>query len=382
MKIVINALQYRSDGSGIAVNLRELFGRFTMISKRRCQIILPQKSPAFPCSSATECIEAPCTYDEGFKRIWYQSFELGRRNCTDTVLLTIDSKIPLLLPKSCMVVPLITDLAVFRMPEAYQRSRVLLWRLQYRYLCRRADRFLAISEFTKQEMTAILGIAPEQIDVIPCAAPEGIRRVKDRNTLTALRVKYKLPEHYVLFVGNFNPRKNLRRLMEAFDLVKQETNLPHELVIAGGQGWRFDAAEALKSVAAKDAVHFIGYVPDEDMPALYSTAELFVFPTLYEGFGIPVIEAQRCGTPVLTSNVSALPEVGGDGAAYVDPYDVKDIAQGMKELLQNEEWKQNLIERGSINAERFSWEASAGKLNEIVEGLIEEWTSTGATACG
>lgn len=371
MKIVINALQYRPEGSGIAVNLRELFGPFTKLTKQGCLLVLPKDSPAFPCSGATVCIEAPCTYDEGFGRIWYQSFTLGRRNCKDSVLLTIDSKIPLLLPGSCLVVPLITDLAVFRMPESYQRSRVLLWRLQYRYLCRRADRFLAISEFTKQEMTAILGIAPERIDVIPCAAPEGIRRVKDRNTLTALRAKYKLPEHYVLFVGNFNPRKNLLRLMEAFDLVKQETNLPHELVIAGGQGWRFDAAEALKGVVAKDAVHFIGYVPDEDMPALYSAAELFVFPTLYEGFGIPVIEAQRCGTPVLTSNVSALPEVGGDGAAYVDPYDVKDIAQGMKELLQNEERKQNLIELGSINAERFSWEASAGKLNEIVEGLIE-----------
>ena len=123
--------------------------------------------------------------------------------------------------------------------------------------------------------------------------------------------------------------------------------------------------------AAKEAVHFLGYVPDEDMPALYSAADMFAFPTLYEGFGIPVIEAQRCGTPVLTSNVSALPEVGGDGAAYVDPYDVKDITQGMKELLQNKERRHNLIELGSINAERFSWEASARKLNEIVEGLIE-----------
>lgn len=351
--------------------LRELFGPFTKLTKYRCRIVIPKDSPAFPHTEKAELIEAPYAYSEGVKRVAFQTVQLGTKYCKNAVLLTIDSKVPLVLPKSCLVVPLITDLAVFRMPEAYQRSRVLLWRLQYRYLCRRADRFLAISEFTKQEMTAILGIAPERIDVIPCAAPEGIRRVKDRNTLTALRVKYKLPEHYVLFVGNFNPRKNLRRLMEAFDLMKRETKLPHELVIAGGQGWKFDAAEALKSVAAKDAVHFIGYVPDEDMPALYSAAELFVFPTLYEGFGIPVIEAQRCGTPVLTSNVSALPEVGGDGAAYVDPYDVKDIAQGMKELLQNKERRHNLIELGSINAERFSWEASARKLNEIVEGLIE-----------
>lgn len=142
------------------------------------------------------------------------------------------------------------------MAENYQSSRVLLWRLQYRYLRRRADSFLAISEFAKREMTALLGIPPEHIDVVP-------------------------------------------------------------------------------SVAAKDALRFLGYVPDEDMPALYSAAEMFAFPTLYEGFEIPVIEAQRCGAPVLSSNVSALPEVGGDAAIYVDPYDVPDMARGMAELLMD-----------------------------------------------
>lgn len=125
--------------------------------------------------------------------------------------------------------------------------------------------------------------------------------------------------------------------------------------------------------AAKEAVHFLGYVPDGDMPALYSAADMFAFPTLYEGFGIPVIEAQRCGAPVLTSNVSALPEVGGDAAIYVDPYDVPDIARGMAELLMDRARREELVHKRYENAKRFSWEASAKKLNDIIEGKIRQW---------
>jgi glycosyltransferase involved in cell wall biosynthesis len=379
-KIVINALQYRPNGSGIAVNLRELFGPFTRLTEHKCQIVLPKGSPVFPCDPRTEVIEAPCTYDQGIRRILFQTFRLGRyckpdATATETILLTIDSKVPFFLPKSCKVVPLITDLAVFRMAETYKKSRVLLWRLQYRYLCKRADRFLAISEFTKSEITKILGIPPEKIDIIPCAASDTIQRVTDETVIKSLRARYNLPEHYILFVGNFNPRKNLERLIRAFDILKgncdagQANPIPHHLVIAGGQGWKFNADEALKNITRKEDIHFIGYVPDEDMPALYSAADLFAFPTLYEGFGIPVIEAQRCGTPVLTSNISALPDTGGEGAVYADPYDAEDIAEGISRVLADETLRTSLIEKGHENAKRFLWEASALKLNEIIKNL-------------
>ena len=369
MKIVINALQYRPDASGIAICMRELFGPFTKITHQQTQIVLPRNSPSFPCAKTTNLTEAPCTYNEGARRILFQSFILGIKYCKDAVLLTIDSKIPLILPRSSKLIPLVTDLAVFRLPAAYQRSRELLWKLQYRYLCRRGDHFLAISEFTKREMTTILGIAPERIDVIPCAGPNSIQRVNEEAILQSMRGKYHLNAPYVLFVGNYNPRKNLERLICAFDKMKRETELPHELVIAGGQGWKFDADKALKDITAKDAIRFIGYVPDEDMSAMYSGASLFVFPTLYEGFGIPLIEAQTCGVPVLASNGSALPETGGDGAFYVDPYDEGAIARGMTELLNDPARREELVQKGFQNVKRFSWEASAHKLNEIIEKL-------------
>ena len=188
MKIVINALQHCPNGSGIAVNLRELFGPFTMLTKRPCQLILPKDSPPFPCADKTDVVFAPCDYGEGLRRILYQSFVLGKRYCRDALLLTVDSKIPLVLPKTCRVIPEITDLALFRMADTYQRSRVLLWKMQYRFLCRRAERFIAISAFTKNEMTQLLGIPQEKIDVVYCAARQDIRRVTDEETLENLRV--------------------------------------------------------------------------------------------------------------------------------------------------------------------------------------------------
>lgn len=349
--------------------MRELFGPFTKLTNQPTQIVLPKNSPNFPCAETATLKEAPCAYEEGMRRVLFQSFVLGIKYCRNTVLLTVDSKIPLLLPRNCKLIPLVTDLAVFRLPAAYQRSRELLWKLQYRYLRCRGDHFLAISEFTKSEMTKILGIKPERIDIVPCAAPSSIQRVNEEATLQSLREKYHLDAPYVLFVGNYNPRKNLERLIRAFDRMKRETELPHELVIAGGQGWKFDANKALENVAARNSIRFIGYVPDEDMSAMYSGASLFVFPTLYEGFGIPLIEAQKCGVPVLASNVSALPETGGEGAFYVDPYNEGAIARGMAELLSDSARREELVQKGFQNVKRFSWEASAYKLNEIIKKL-------------
>ena len=367
-KVIINALQYKKDSSGIGVMIRELFSRYASMSDYPCEIVLCRDIGDFPADGKTSFHFAPCGYEQGLRRMFYQLFELGRR-CDNALLLTTDAKTPLFMPRSCRVIPLVTDLALYRMPEAYQSSRVLLWKLQYRYLRRRACRFLAISEFTKHEITEILDVPQEKIDVVPCACSEQMRRVTDQQKLWAIREAYQIPERFVLFVGNTNPRKNLKRIIQAFDEVKEQ-GFPHQLIIAGGQGWKFNRESVLSDIYHKEAVRFIGFVPDEDMPALYSAADVFLFPTLYEGFGIPVLEAQQCGTPVLTSNGSSLPEVGGDGALYVDPYSVEDIAKGLRCLLEDRELAAALVKKGYRNAERYSWRAAAEKLNKIV---VEEF---------
>ena len=365
--IVINALQYKQNSSGIGVMIRELFSRYTALTDRPCRVVLPNDGPDFPASPETEQIRIPWAHGQNLRRMLFQTVFLGRRYGRNAVLLTTDSKTPFFLPRSCRVVPLVTDLAVFRMPEVYQMSRVLWWRFQYRYLCRRAALFLTISEFTKREMTAVLKIPPERIRVVPCAASDKLAPVTDPGKLRMLRARYGLPERFVLFVGNNNPRKNLDRLIRAFDRARERGRIPHHLVIAGEQGWKFDPEEILRMVHHRDAVRFIGFVPDEDMPALYSAADLFLFPTLYEGFGIPVLEAQLCGTPVLTSNGSSLPEVGGAGCMYVDPCDEEDICGGILRVLQDPAVSAELIQKGFENTRRFSWEDSARRLHQIIE---------------
>ncbi len=374
VKIVINALSYKSNSSGIGVMLRDLLGLYTRLADRPCRVIVPSNAPDFPGGERTEIVKAPCRYEQGIKRMLFQAFYMGPKYCGDSILLTTDSKTPFFLPKTCRLVPLVTDLAVFRMPEVYKRSRVLLWRLQYKYVCRRAERFFAVSEFTKSEMVKILGLPPEKIRVIPMACSGEMARVTDEGALSELREKYGLTEKYILFVGNSNPRKNLERMIRAFDRLKERTDLPHKLVIAGEQGWKFHREAALKDIKHRDDVIFTGFVPDGDMPALYTAAELFVFATLYEGFGIPIIEAQKCGTPVVAARAASMPEVAGDGAELIDPYDIDSICAGMARVLTDKAYASRLAALGYENAKRFSWSRSAELLRVSLEEM-EDWTS-------
>lgn len=371
----MNALSYKKNSSGIGVLLRELSAAYSRAIKRPCVTVIPKDSPDFPMGKNAKLIRMPWAYTDNFRRLLFQTFAFGRNYCHDAALLISDSKCPILLPESCILLPLITDLAVYRMPEVYQLSRAVLWQLQYRYVRRRADRFLAISEFTKNEMVKLWNIPADKIDVVPCACSDNFRREENAQRLQAMREKYRLPEQFVLFVGNFNPRKNLKRLIKAFDLAKSEKQFPHQLIIAGEQGWKFDRQEAVDGCRFAADVRFIGFVPDEDMAALYSAASLFVFPSLYEGFGIPVLEAQLCGAPVLTSNLSSLPEVGGDGAYYVDPYSEEEIAAGIARLLTEPKLAQRLTQLGRENAARFSWEKSAACLEAAIEKELRRRSS-------
>lgn len=372
-KLLLNALPYKQDSSGIGVMIRELFGAYTDITKRPCTVILSKDSPEFPQNGAClRQIRSPYKHRQGIRRIWFQSFGVGRKYCGDSILLTTDSKTPFFLPRNCALVPLVTDLALFRIPEAYQFSRIVWWRLQYRYVRKRASLFLTISDFTKQEMIALWNMSPKKIRVVPCACPPHIHRVEDSAVLAALRKRYGLPEHFILFVGNCNPRKNLQRLIAAYDQAREDGKIPHQLIIAGEQGWKFSREKALSAIRHQEDVRFIGFVPDADIAALYTAADLFAFPSLYEGFGMPILEAQACGTPVLASDCSSLPEVGGDGAVYADPYSEEDICQKILDVLQNPNLQNRLKEAGRQNVARYSWAASAKTLDEIIERELDE----------
>ncbi|MEM4301926.1 MAG: glycosyltransferase family 1 protein, partial [Candidatus Caldarchaeum sp.] len=219
------------------------------------------------------------------------------------------------------------DLIFLFHPETHKPlNRWFLTLLMPRFL-RAADAVIAVSECTKRDAVRAYGIPEEKITVIY----EGVSprfRPANPEAVQAVRAKYGLPEHFILYVGTIEPRKNLVALLEAYAaILTRNTQHAIRLVVVGKKGWLYEGFfRRLRELDLEERVHFTGYVPDEDLPALYSAADLFVFPSLYEGFGLPVLEAMACGVPVVCSNTSSLPEVAGDAALLVNPTDVQALA--------------------------------------------------------
>ncbi len=176
---------------------------------------------------------------------------------------------------------------------------------------------------------------------------------------------------YILFVGTLQPRKNITRLIEAFSKISNTSNL--SLVVVGKKGWQYDEIlEAPKKFEVEEKVKFLDFIADEDLPNLYKNALCFVLPSLYEGFGLPVLEAMKYGCPVITSNISSLPEAGGDAALYVDPLDVNDIAKNLELIIQNSELRKKLIKKGYEQIKKFSWEKTARETLSVLTKIVNE----------
>lgn len=235
----------------------------------------------------------------------------------------------------------------------------------------RADLVLADSENTRRDVIELLGVPAERTRVVYAGLEEGLGRVDDAAVRQAALARYGITPPYILAVGTLQPRKNLARLIRALVLARERYGLPHQLVIAGGKGWLYD--DILDAAhAAGAAVLLAGYVADADLPALYSAAELFAYPSLYEGFGLPILEAMACGTPVLTSTTSSMPEVAGDAALLVEPADVEAIATGLWRLISDRALRETLVQRGYARLERFTWPAAARELLAAYEQCLAE----------
>ena len=259
----------------------------------------------------------------------------------------------------CPAVVSIHDFVWKRHPETLPPlTRYRLQALIPRTL-QRARRVFVLSETMRQELMEFYGFPGERIDVVPPAVHPRFTGAIEPEQLERVRAKHRLPADYVLYVGALQPRKNLSRLLEAFAAVRSE-GFPHRLVIAGPAVWKAHAlAESVRRLGLEDAIAFTGYVDDAELPALMAGAAAFAYVSLYEGFGIPVVEAMACGTPVLTSNVGALAEVAGDAALTCDPFDVDAIADGLRTLLADAGVRQRLQAAGSTRARIFSHEAMA-----------------------
>lgn len=265
----------------------------------------------------------------------------------------------LLLPlRGVPTVLTVHDLIFRRYPAHHKRLNRWYLNTTMPLFCRRADHIIAVSEQSKRDVIEAYGIPAEKITVIYEAADPRFRPQPPED-VAAARARYGLPEQYVLFVSTIEPRKNLSRLLAAFERV-HAAGLADALVIVGKRGWLFDAFFAdLAHSPAKDAVIFPGFVPDADLPAVYAGAQAMAFPSEFEGFGLPVLEAMACGAPVVCSDTSSLPEVAGDAALLVDPLNVDALAAALARVLQDEPLREQMRARGLAQAARFSWARAA-----------------------
>jgi glycosyltransferase involved in cell wall biosynthesis len=274
---------------------------------------------------------------------------------------------PLLAP--CPMVVTIHDLSFLRFPDLFRPFNRLYLTTLARLSARRARRLIAVSAHAAAEAVQLLDVPSERIDVVYHGV-DPVFRPLPAGEIAAFRKLNQVPEQFVLFVGTLEPRKNLVRLVEAFAHVYDGKT---KLVLAGGKGWLYDTLFAkVERLGLEKAVIFPGYVTNDDLPFWYNAATILAYPSIYEGFGLPVLEAQACGTPVLTSNISSLPEAAGDAALMVDPYDVDALVEGLNRMLTDESLRFALRERGLVHASRFSWSHTAYETANVYRQALAE----------
>jgi glycosyltransferase involved in cell wall biosynthesis len=275
----------------------------------------------------------------------------------------------LLLPlRTIPTVLTVHDLIFRHLPAHHKPLNRWYLNLTLPLYCRRATHVIAVSACTRRDLIAAYDLPPAKITVIPEAADPRFCP-QPPEMVTAVRARYGLPERYLLFVGTIEPRKNLAQLLTAFEALHAE-GLTGGLVIVGKLGWLYDDFfAALERSPVRDAVLLPGYVPDADLPAVYAGAQALILPSLYEGFGLPVLEAMACGTPVVASCISSIPEVGGEAALYFDPADTEAMTEAIRRPLRDAALCEKMRERGLAQAARFSWERAAAETRAVYDEI-------------
>jgi glycosyltransferase involved in cell wall biosynthesis len=270
----------------------------------------------------------------------------------------------------CPTVVTIHDLSLFTQSHTHEAPNVARGRRRMPLMARRASAIIAPSEWTRREIVEHLGVRPEKIRVIYEAARDGMSPQPAARRQPVLD-KYQIRPPYLLYVGTIEPRKNLLTLIRAYEALLRETEHKPQLVLAGGRGWLCDEVFALvESLRLGDRVRFTGYVSDDELPALYSAAQTFLYPSFYEGFGLPPLEAMACGAPVIASNASSLPEVVGGAGQTHDPNDAPAITRAIATLLDDAQMRDHFIQAGRAQAARFSWDRAARETQALYDEVI------------
>jgi len=272
------------------------------------------------------------------------------------------------------VVTMVYDMVYKVFPETMNTRTRSMLNLSMKRSCKRADVIVTISQFSKNEIIKYLNVPSEKIVVMPCGVDLELYRPDfDLNDVQRIKNHYGIKGKYLLYLGTLEPRKNIDRLVDAFYLLKQHIPNSPSLVIAGRKGWQYDSIfQKVHALGLNADIIFTGYVDPADSPILIKGAAAFVFPSIYEGFGLPPLEAMACGTPVITSNVASLPEVVGDAALMVDPFSVESIANALERMILDENLRSELSQKGLERASGYSWDHSVSILLDVYNQLVEK----------
>lgn len=265
----------------------------------------------------------------------------------------------------------VMDLSFLYFPELFNKADLYQLRSWTEYSVKNAARVLTISNSSRNDIIKEYKVPAEKVVTIYPGIKETVSLEAHVYGMNQLQAKYHISDKFILFVGTLQPRKNITRLIEAFSKLKHERDL--QLVIVGKKGWLYeDILAAPQKYGVEERVKFLEGVADDELTLFYKHAQCYVLPSLYEGFGLPVLEAMKYDCPVITSNVSSLPEAGGDAALYVDPENVDDIADKIKHLISNEKLRKELIEKGRKQVAKFSWEKTAKETLEVLQSVAKK----------
>jgi len=313
--------------------------------------------------------------------VWQQlglPLAVARRRFDAALLPAANRRAPLWLP--CPTVGVVHDLAALRVPGKYDKVHEAYLRHVLPIALRQLSRLVTVSESSRSDIASLARVPAEQITVIPNGVDLRRMRPMPRSAaVLSLAPHIPVDRPYLLYVARVeHPGKNHLRLVDAFSRLKATTALPHRLVLAGPQRERADEVRAYaRASAAADAIVFTGYLPDHALAALYSAADALIHPSLYEGFGIPLIEAMACATPVACANTSSLPEIAGEAALFFDPLDPEDMCATMIRLIRDEDLRERLIRAGRTRVRRFSWRESAARLAALLEDAVTRRAAAG-----
>ncbi len=369
MRIAINTLAMKSKLHGVGNYIKNLIWSISGRDSENEYLLFVSKENISHLKGLPANFELVRAPGNPSKKIFWEQFILPGKLKKYSIDLYHGPAFSMPRVKTCLQVVTIHDASFNLTPQSHPLYRRLYYRATVPAVMRNADAVISVSQSARSDLLTLVSVTPQKISVVPLGVDPRFHSVKNENKLLTLRNKYDLPRPFILFVGMIEPRKNIELLVDAY--LSGNSSDRFDLVLAGSLGW--DYSQLLQKITASTKKHCIrlpGYIEDADLPALYSAAEAFVYPSIYEGFGLPILESMACGTPVITSSVSSLPEVAGNAALLVDPRNLAALTSGLQKVLADKSLRDELTARGLQRAANFTWDLTAQKTLSIYQHLV------------